>query len=425
MQVKEIIKKKKSNKVLSYDEINYIINGFTKDKISYENMTDFIASIYKYGMTRDEAYALTDAMIKSGNTIDLSSIDMATVDKHSTGGIGDKTSIILLPVCASLGVCVPKMSGRSLGITGGTVDKLESIPGYKVNLTLKKFLDVVSSVGCADISQSEAIAPADKKIYKLRDETGYIDSIPLIASSIMSKKIACGSQNIVIDLKVGSGAFMKNKRTATRLAKLMIYIGGKYNKKVICVLTSMDAPLGSNIGNILEVKEAMNFFDGKKDKKLEELIIELGGYMTSLSKNISLKNAKKEVKMVINNGVAKSKFYEWIEAQGGDLASMNIEARKINVKSNVSGYVSAVNAEKLGTLALNLGAGRMSKDEPINPNVGIVLKKKIGDYVERDEILATIYYNKEVDGMVSELKNSYEFKDYKVKEKNIILKVIK
>lgn len=425
MDFKDIINKKEKRKSLSYKEIEYMVTEFLKENIDEINMTSFIKDIYEKGLNKKETFYLTDVMIKSGETIDLSKIKKVTVDKHSSGGIGDKTSLLILPICASLGVAVPKMSGRSLGITGGTIDKLESIPGFKSDITNEKFIEIINTIGCADICQSKKIALADKKLYELRDKTGYIDSIPLIASSIMSKKIACSSKNIVIDLKVGSGAFMKNLKSAKKLARLMIYIGKKYNRNVICVLTDMNNPLGKNIGNILEVKEVINFFDGKKDKRLENLVVTLSSYMISISKNIGYKKAKEQVEKVLNNGKAKEKFHEWIKAQEGKISEMKMNANRIDVKSIKCGYLKEINAEIIGELCTSLGSGRNSLRNEVDNNVGIILRKKIGDFVERDEILCSIYYNKEVEKMITKALEAFYIVEKRPREKSVIIKVIK
>ena len=272
MKTREIIDKKKNKEILSREDIAYMVNNYVKGKISDKLMSEFIWLIYNDGFSLKETIYLTDVMINSGEVIDLSKVNKPKVDKHSTGGVGDKVTLIVSAISAAAGVCVPKMSGRGLGLTGGTVDKLESISGYKLSLSKKEFIKMLENIGCAVISQSEKIAVADKKIYALRNEIGAVDSIALIASSIMSKKIASGADNIVIDLKVGRGAFMKNKKDASRLAKTMIDIGKYYNKKVVCILSDMDSPLGYNIGNALEVEEAINFFDLKYEKRFYELI---------------------------------------------------------------------------------------------------------------------------------------------------------
>ena len=420
MNSKIIIEKKIKNKILAYNEIKYMIDSYINNNISDKTMTLFIKAIYNSGLSFNETLFLTDIMIKSGKVEDLSFVEKVTVDKHSTGGVGDKTSLIVLPICASLNIAVPKMSGRSLGTTGGTVDKLESIPGFKSELSHKEFVNIINTVGCVDICQTKDIAIADKKIYSLRDKTGYVDSIPLIASSIMSKKIACSSENIVIDLKVGKGAFMKNIKDATKLAKLMIKIGKYYNRKVICVLTDMNIPLGNNIGNKLEVKEVINFFNGIYDKRLYELIVCLSSYMVSISKRISFNYSKKLVLKSLKIGSSKNKFYEWIKYQGGDISKLKIEAKRIEVMSEKSGYIKSIDASKIGYLSSKL-IGFKVKDL----NTGIILRKRIGDFVEKGEVIASIYYNKEVDNMISILKDSFKYSDTKPKEKNIILKIIK
>ena len=419
MNSRSIIEKKIKNKSLSYEEIKFMVDNFISNKIGDDTMTLFIRAIYNNGLNFDETLNLTDVMIKSGKVEDLSKVEGITVDKHSTGGVGDKTSLIVLPICASLGIKVPKMSGRSLGTTGGTVDKLESIPGFKSELSHKKFIDILNKVGCVDICQTKDIAVADKKIYALRDKTGLVDSIPLIASSIMSKKIACSSKNIVIDLKVGKGAFMKNIKDASALARLMIRIGKYYDRNVICVLTDMNNPLGNNIGNKLEVREVINFFEGRYNKRLYDLVVSLSSYMVSISKNISYNKAKKMVIDVINNGSARLKFYEWIYAQGGIIDELRLETRRIDVKSDKKGYVKSINASDVGLISSLL------IDKIKDLNTGIALRKNIGEFVEKDEVLASIYYNKEVNNMISIIRNAYELSNSPVKEKSIILKTIK
>lgn len=419
MNSKSIIEKKIKNKPLDYEEIKYMVDSFVNGKIKADTMTLFIRAIYNNGLNFDETLNLTDVMIKSGKVEDLSEVNGVTVDKHSTGGVGDKTSLIVLPICASLGIKVPKMSGRSLGTTGGTVDKLESIPGFKSELSHKEFIKILNEVGCVDICQTKDVAVADKKIYALRDKTGLVDSIPLIASSIMSKKIACSSKNIVIDLKVGNGAFMKNIKDASSLAKLMIRIGKYYDRNVICVLTDMSNPLGNNIGNKLEVREVINFFNGKYDKRLHDLVVTLSSYMVSISKNILFSSAKRRVLKVLKNGEAKDKFYEWISAQGGNINELRVEARRIDVRSNKKGYVKSINASDVGMISTLL----IGKSKDLN--TGIVLRKNIGDFVEKDEVIASIYYNKEVNNMISIIRDAYELSNSPVKEKNIILKTIK
>ncbi len=425
MKVKDIILKKQNKEQLDYKEIEYMVNSYVKDKIDDKVMSDFIWAIYNNGLSIEETYYLTDVMIKSGEVIDLSSLNKKVVDKHSTGGVGDKITLIVSPIVASSGVCVPKMSGRGLGLTGGTVDKLESISGYKLNLSKKEFLNSLNKVGCAVISQSEKIAVADKKIYALRNEIGAVDSIPLIASSIMSKKIASGSDIIIIDLKVGEGAFMKTIKDATKLAKTMVKIGKYYNKKVICTLSDMNIPLGSNIGNALEVKEAIDFFNGKYDKRLYELSVYISSLMISSAKNISMSNAKKLVINLLESGHAKNKFYEWIKFQGGDINKIKDKARKYIVISNKSGYVNGIDALTLSKLVFDLGAGRVKKTDKIDYAVGVMLNKKIGDRVLKGEILGVIFYNKKVENMDKIFENSFKIEKQKKRNKKIIIKTIK
>lgn len=319
------------------------------------------------GMSLEETINLTDIMINSGEVIDLG-ID-GIVDKHSTGGVGDKTTLILAPLVASLGVKVAKMSGRGLGHTGGTIDKLESIKGFNVSLSKEEFVKQVNEIGVSVISQTGNIAPADKKLYALRDVTGTTESIPLIASSIMSKKIASGAKNIVIDVKVGNGALMKNVESARKLAETMIEIGKKYNRKVVCVLTNMDIPLGHNIGNGLEVIESIDCLKGNGPKDLEELVLELGSIMVSLSKNISKEEAYLQLKDNLYNNKAYLKFEELVKYQNGDINNIDISDKVISIKSNKEGFVNKINTLKLGEIVKNIGGGRMNKEDSIDYGV--------------------------------------------------------
>ena len=425
MKAIDITSKKNNNEKLSYEEIEYMVNSYVKEKISDDTMSDFIWSIYYHGLSLEETYFLTDVMIKSGQTINLKSIKKPIVDKHSTGGVGDKITLIVAPIAAAAGVCVPKMSGRGLGLTGGTADKLESIPGYKLKMSRDSFIDELENVGCAVISQSEKIAVADKKIYALRNEIGAVDSIPLIASSIMSKKIASGSDVIIIDLKVGKGAFMKNIKDATRLAKTMVKIGKYYNKKVICTLSDMNAPLGRNIGNALEVKEAVDFFKGKYDKRLYELSVYISALMISSAKKISFRSAKELVINLLESGHARNKFNSWIRYQGGDLTRLRDKAKKLNVVAKESGYVNKIDSLKLSKLVFDLGAGRKKKKDKIDYAVGVVLNKTLGDKVEKGDVLGTIYFNKKINDMSESLLNCYLIEKKKQKVKKIIIKTIK
>ena len=421
----EIIEKKDKKGILSYKEIEYMVNSYVKGKINDNTMSNFVWSVYHNGLNIDETYYLTDVMIKSGEVIDLSKINKPIVDKHSTGGVGDKITLIVSPIVAAAGVCVPKMSGRGLGLTGGTVDKLESITGYKLKLSRKAFVEELEKVGCAVISQSEKIAIDDKKIYALRNEIGAVDSIPLIASSIMSKKIASGSDIIIIDLKVGKGAFMKTIKDATKLAKTMVKIGKYYNKKVICTLSDMNIPLGCNIGNALEVKEVIDFFNGKHEKRLYDLSVYISSLMISTAKKISFASAKKLVINLIESGHAKNKFYEWIRYQGGNITKIKDKARKYIVVSNKTGYVNSIDSLKLSQLVFDLGAGRVKKTDGIDYAVGVILNKTIGQRVAKGEILGVIFYNKKVENMEKKFAESFNIEPKKKRVKNIIIKTIK
>ena len=425
MKAIEITYKKNRKEKLTYDEIKYMVDSYVKNKISDHTMSEFLWAIYYNGLSIEETYYLTDVMINSGETIDLSSLNKIVVDKHSTGGVGDKITLIVSPIVACAGVCVPKMSGRSLGLTGGTVDKLESIDGYRLKLQKDEFLKELKDIGCAVISQSNKIAVADKKIYALRDEIGAVDSIPLIASSIMSKKIASGSHIIVIDLKVGSGAFMKNIKDATRLAKTMVKIGEYYDKEVICILSDMNTPLGRNIGNSLEVKEAMDFFNGIYDKRLYELAVYISSMMISAAKKISYKKAKQTVINILENGHAKNKFREWIKYQGGDLKKLKDKARRIVVKSHENGFVNKIDPHTIAKLVFDLGAGRHRKTDLIDYAVGVTLIKTIGSRVREGEVLGTIYYNKKIKDMEERLVDSFKIEKKKKPVKKIVIKTIK
>lgn len=425
MSAKEIIEKKRNKEVLTYKEIEYMVNSYVKEKISDKTMSEFIMLIYKDGLSLTETYYLTDVMIKSGEVVDLSKVIKPCVDKHSTGGVGDKVTLIVSAICASAGVCVPKMSGRGLGLTGGTVDKLESITGYKLKLSKNEFIKALNDVGCAVISQSEKIALADKKIYALRNEIGAVDSIPLIASSIMSKKIASGADTIIIDLKVGQGAFMKNISSATKLAKTMVKIGKMYNKKVICMLSDMNVPLGLNIGNAVEIKEAIDFFNHKYDKRLYELCVYLSSLMISNAKKISMSKAKTLVNELLDSDLAKYKFYQWIKYQGGDITKIKDKAKKFIVVSNKSGYVSKIDALNLSKLVFDLGAGRIKKTDKIDYAVGVSINKPIGSKVNVGDILGVIYYNKKVNDMDKIFSDSFILTKRKQKNKKIIIKTIK
>lgn len=423
MNIIDIIEKKKKNLELSKEEITYFINGYLDGSVADYQVSALLMAIYFNGMTEEETFNLTEVMLNSGNKIDLSSINGIKVDKHSTGGVGDKTTLILAPLVASTGVCVAKMSGRGLGHTGGTIDKLEAISGFNTSLTEEDFIKQVNDIGVAVTGQTGNIAPADKKIYALRDVTGTVNSIPLIASSIMSKKLASGADKIVIDLKVGNGALVSNIEAARKLGNLMVNIGKKFGKEVICYLTNMNEPLGNNIGNGLEVLEALDVLNNKGPEDLRNLVIELGSAMVSLGKNISLDEAKKEIVSNLENGKAYNKFCEFVKYQGGDIDNIVIAKSIFSLKSSVSGFITNIDTLKLGEMVRMLGAGRLSKNDKIDYGVGIILNKKVGDFVIENEELLKIYYN-EKDISIGEVLSCFTIKqDYEEKEPLIYEKI--
>ena len=400
MNILEIIEKKRDKKELSKEEIEYFIEGYTNDKIADYQASALIMAMYLNGMTKQETTDLTIAMANSGEKLDLSRLNEVIVDKHSTGGVGDKVSLILLPLVASLGVPVAKMSGRGLGFTGGTVDKLESIPGYQTGIDIHKFEENVEKVGISMISQTLNLAPADKKIYSLRDSISCVESIPLIASSIMSKKIASGAQKIVLDVTCGSGAFMQSKEKAEALAEEMIEIGKLANKETVCVLTNMDEPLGYAVGNSLEVIEAIHFLKGDMPEDVKEVVLELGAYMVKLAgKGADIEENKARLLENIENGKGYEKFIQLVENQGGDISYIKDtnqfpKANYIeNVYSQKDGYIQSMNAKAIGKIVCDLGAGRIQKEDSIDNAVGIILNKKVSDKVEKDDVLVTIYAN--------------------------------
>lgn len=390
----EIIDKKRNKMQLSKEELKYAVMGYVNGEIPDYQMSALLMAICLNGMSDEETFNLTEIMYNSGDHLDLSDIKGVKIDKHSTGGVGDKTTLILAPIVASLGVKVPKMSGRGLGHTGGTIDKLESIPGFKINLTLEEFKKALTEVGAVITGQTANLVPADKKIYALRDVTATVSSIPLIASSIMSKKLASGADKIVIDLKVGNGALLKTMKEAKKLAELMVKIGKKYNRETICILTNMNEPLGTNIGNALEVLEAVEVLKGNVKNDLYDLIVYIASYMVSLGKSITIEEAKSDVIKVIENGDAYKKFLEMVSNQGGNLDALKVAPKIFSIKSVKSGYINAINTEALGEIVKEIGGGREKKDDIIDYGVGIVLSKKAGDYVEKDEEILKIYLNK-------------------------------
>ena len=391
----DIINKKRLGKILSKQELELFFNGYLEGKVTDYQMSALLMAICINNMTDKEIFDLTDIFIKSGEVLDFRDIEGIKVDKHSTGGVGDKTTMIIAPIVASLGVPVVKMSGRGLGYTGGTIDKLESIPGFRTNLSLEEIKNQVKDIGMVVTSQTANLAPMDKKIYALRDVTATVESIPLIATSIMSKKIASGADKILIDIKVGKGALLKTEKDANKLKEIMIRIGNFYNKEVRCLITNMDNPLGKCVGNSIEVIEAMEVLQGRENGFLTDLCIELSSNMVSMSKNISVEEAKKQVVESIESGKAYQKFLEFVKYQNGDIEGIKLSDKVIEVKSKSSGIIKSIDALEIGKYSVSLGAGRSSKEDIINPTVGIKLEKLVGDQIEKDECLCKIYVDKE------------------------------
>ena len=389
----DIISKKANKYELTKEELETIFLGYLKDEVKDYQMSAFLMAICINDMSDSEIFALTDIFNKSGDILDLSFTPGIKVDKHSTGGVGDKTTLIVAPLVASCNVPVIKMSGRGLGYTGGTIDKLESIPGFVVDLSEEEIKKQAKDIGIVITSQTKDLAPLDKKVYALRDVTATTNSIPLIASSIMSKKIAGGADKIVIDIKVGNGALIKTKEAAERLSSLLIKIGTYYQKEVRTVISNMDRPLGHNIGNKLEVMEALDVLKGNVKGELLDLSLELASKMVSLGKGISEKEARKEVTENLENGKALNKFLEFVKYQHGNINNLNIEAKIYNIKANKNGVLKDINALATAKLSESLGAGRKSKDDKIDYNAGIIIKKDIGEEIKEGDILATLYTN--------------------------------
>lgn len=395
MNIIDIILKKKNKEELTEEEIKYVVEGFTNGSICDYQMSSLLMAITINDMTDNEVIYLTKYMMLSGNTIDLSFLDNV-VDKHSTGGVGDKTTLIIAPIVAACSCKVAKMSGKGLGYTGGTIDKLESIPGFRTNLSKDEFIHEIEDIGMAITSQTDDVALADKKIYALRDVTGTTESIPLIASSIMSKKIASGSKKLVIDLKVGEGALVKDIESARRLGNLMIKIGKENGMEVICLLTNMNIPLGNNVGNSLEVLEAINTLYYNKESNLQKLCISLASYMVSLGRNISYEEANNMVLDVIRSKKAYNKFLEFVLYQHGDITKLPKSNKIYEIKSDTSGYLTDISSLEIAKLSMHLGAGRQNKDDKIDYSAGIIINKNINDYVNINDTILTLYTNKDV-----------------------------
>ncbi len=399
MRIYDILQKKRNGLSLTDAEISYFITEYTAGNLPDYQASALLMAIVCRGMNTEETVALTRAMMLSGDTVDLSALGDRTVDKHSTGGVGDKTTLILAPIVASAGATVAKMSGRGLGHTGGTIDKLESIPGYRTTLSQDAFLSQVSRIGIAVIGQSGNLAPADKKLYALRDVTATVDSIPLIASSIMSKKLAAGSRSIVLDVKVGSGAFMKTEEDARALAREMVSIGVGCGRRIRACLSDMDLPLGYAIGNALEVREAREVLRGSGPADLREVCVTLAANMLALSLGMTETEARAAAENALTSGKALEKASEWIIAQGGDARVLEedsylpLRATESVLLAERDGYITHMDAEGIGVAAMLLGAGRLRKEDDIDPAAGIVLTRKTGDYVKRGEEIARLYSN--------------------------------
>jgi len=428
MRMVDLIEKKRDGKELTKEEIHHIIKGYTSGDIPDYQMSAFTMAVYFQGMTAQERAELTMAMVHSGDTIDLSDIEGIKVDKHSTGGVGDTTTLVLGPLVAAVGVPVAKMSGRGLGHTGGTIDKLESVPGFHVEIENKQFIELVNKNKIAVIGQSGNLTPADKSLYALRDVTATVNSIPLIASSIMSKKIAAGADAIVLDVKTGAGAFMKDLDDSKELAKAMVDIGNLVGRRTMAIISDMSQPLGYAIGNALEVKEAIDTLSGKGPKDLEELCLSLGSYMVLLAEKAqTLEEARAMLIDVMNNGKALTTMKTFLEAQGGDGSivdkpeTLPQSTYKIELEAKQDGYLSEMVADSIGTAAMLLGAGRATKESEIDLAVGLVLNKKIGDTVKKGESLVTIHSNREnVEDVKAKLYESITISDQKVEAPKLI-----
>ena len=433
MLMTDIICKKRDGEALTKEEIGFFVKGYVSGEIPDYQASALCMAIYFRGMNDDEILDLTLAMMNSGETVDLSGIEGIKADKHSTGGVGDKTSLVLCPMAAAAGLKIAKMSGRGLGHTGGTIDKLESFPGFTVEISEERFLENVNRIGISIIGQSKNLVPADKKLYALRDVTGTVPSVPLIVSSIMSKKLASGGDIIVLDVKCGSGSFMKTKEEAEVLAKQLVRVGKAAGKKTAAVITDMDEPLGNAVGNALEVKEAIAVLKGEKKGDLYELCMTLGSLMlVSAEKAASLEEARKMLEKTISDGSALKKLAEMVEAQGGDgryvydTSLLPGAEFTLEVPAPCNGYVKHIEADDIGLASMHLGGGRATKEDTIDLSVGIVINRKVGDHVSEGESIATIhanYRNKAHDAAGAVLR-AYEFSEEKTVREPLIKEII-
>ena len=433
MNIIEILEKKKESESLTKEEIEFFIKGYTNGDITDYQAAALVMAICVNGMTVNEIVDLTIAMANSGDTLDLTGIADNTVDKHSTGGVGDKITLILTPIIASMGVPIAKMSGRGLGITGGTIDKLESIPGYRVDLSIDEFKNNVKEIGIALIGQNMDLAPADKKIYALRDAIGCTNSIPLIASSIMSKKIAAGANHIILDVTCGDGAFMETKTDAKILSKVMKHIGIKSGRDMMCILTNMNEPVGHSVGNTLEIVEAVQALKGEMTEDIKEIILTFGAYMLKMAgKGDNISKNKENIIKEIESGRPYKKFLELVERQGGDISYIE-DLQKfekapyiVPVIADKAGYVQELSAEAIGKASVALGAGRTKKEDSIDHRVGIIVCKKVADKVEKDEVIAYVHAAspETANEAVEKVKEAYTILNKKVKKPNVILEIL-
>ncbi len=430
----EVIKKKRDGEKLSEEEIEFMVMGYVNGEIPDYQMAAFLMAIFFQHLDDEERATLTEVMARSGDMIDLSDIGHKIVDKHSSGGVGDKTTLVVAPMVASVGVPIAKMSGRALGHTGGTIDKLESIPGFKTSLSLEKFKENVKKYGIAIAGQTANLAPADKKIYALRDTTATVDEISLISASIMSKKLAGGADAFVLDVKAGSGAFMKTVDDAIELAKAMVGIGKAHGKDTVALVTNMEEPLGKLVGNSLEVLEAVETLKGNYDEKFFELCLELSSYMVELSGKMDREEAKKELLKNLKSRKALEKFRDLVKAQGGDERVVDDPENVLPIAKNIfevkvkrRGFVKRINTEDIGVASILLGAGRIKKDDEIDHSVGLKILKKIGDRVEEGETIALIYYSErsKLEEAVQKVMNAYEIGDEEAKKLPMIYEVIR
>jgi len=430
----DVILKKRNGGKLSKEEIEFMVNGYVKGDVPDYQMAAFLMAIYFKHMDGEERAILTETMANSGDKVDLSSIPGIKIDKHSTGGVGDKTTLVVGPIVASLGVPVAKMSGRALGHTGGTIDKLESIPGFRTTLSEEEFFKNVREIGIAVVGQTANLVPADKKIYALRDATATVDEVSLIAASIMSKKLAGGADGYVLDVKVGSGAFMKTIEDATELAEAMVGIARAHGKRAVAVLTNMDVPLGKMVGNSLEVLEAIETLKGNGPEDFTELCLNLSAWMCHLAEKGTFEECLKLAKESLNNGSALNKFRQFVEYQGGnpdvverpyDVLPMTNDV--IEFKTEMEGYITSIDTEKIGIASNHLGAGRKTKEDTIDYSVGIEIVSKVGDYVRPGDTIAKMYVSQksEIEEAKELLKKSYVISQEKPLERPIILKVVK